>query len=46
MLTTVDFQSRNINSEKIDRHWSTTKVKNMWKLRLIQPLVSNYMSNE
>ena len=46
MLITVDLQSRNIRSEKIDRHWSTTKVKNLWKLRLIEPLVSNYVSNE
>ena len=46
MLTTVDLQSRNIRSEKIDRHWSTTKVKNLWKLRWIEPLVSNYVSNE
>ena len=38
MLITVDLQSRNIRSEKIDRHWSTTKVKNLWKL--------NYVSNE
>ena len=46
MLTTVDLQSRNIRREKIDRHWSTTKVKNLWKLRWIEPLVSNYVSNE
>ena len=46
MLTTVDLQSRNIDSEKIDRHWSTTKVKNLWKLRWIEPLISNYVSNE
>ena len=46
MLITVDLQSRNIRSEKIDRHWSTTKVKNLWKLRWIEPLVSNYVSNE
>ena len=46
MLITVDLQSRNIRSEKIDCHWSTTKVKNLWKLRWIEPLVSNYVSNE
>ena len=46
MLITVNLQSRNIRSEKIDRHWSTTKVKNLWKLRWIEPLVSNYVSNE
>ena len=46
MLITVDLQSRNIRSEKIDCHWSTIKVKNLWKLRLIEPLVSNYVSNE
>ena len=46
MLTIVDLQSRYIRSEKIDRHWSTTKVKNLWKLRWIEPLISNYVSNE
>ena len=46
MHTTVDSQSRNIRSKKIDGHWSTIKVKNLWKLRWIEPLVSNYVSNE
>ena len=46
MLITVNLQSRNIMSEKIDRHWSKTKVKNLWKLRWIEPLVSNYVSND
>ena len=47
MLTTVDLQSTNIfRSENIDSQWSTTKVKNLWKLSLIEPLFSNYVNNE
>ena len=34
MLITVNLQSRNIRSEKIDRHWSTTKVKKSVEVKM------------
>ena len=34
MLITVDLQSRNIRSEKIDCHWSTTKVKKSVEVKM------------